>query len=92
LTAADTLNGIEWKGTLTISVSAMREFAHRGQFSALHKEDAWSEWSDSSGMNAFAPKIFLIKQRGQWEVKSPFQLKDRRNQNVSAPDCATIPQ
>jgi hypothetical protein len=93
LTTADTLNGIEWHGTIDVSAAAKREFSH-GQSALLAKPDVWTDWQ---AMKTNAPewrgwpgiwaglRFYIAKKQGQWTVAGE---SERRQ----APDCATIPK
>jgi hypothetical protein len=91
LTIADTLNGIEWHGTVAVSASANREFPH-GLRVFRTKLNTWTEWQamnpdprmeDYPGVWA-GLRFSLVKQQGQWTISG-------RSEPRQAPDCATIP-
>jgi hypothetical protein len=92
LTTADTLNGIEWHGTLAVSAAAKREFAH-GKSILLKKVDAWSDWqamTESPGMEGWPGvwaglRFYIAKKQGQWTIAG-------RSERRQAPDCTSIPK
>lgn len=78
ITEADTLNGIEWKGTSYLKPSAYRYYNY--------KTKKWTDWSNGVPPQ---PAVYanLIKQRGEWSVGINI-VQDRRYKKV---DCGDIP-
>ena len=55
---SDKLNGLEWDGSVVISLGPMRQFSEN--------PPQWSEWNNDRIIRT----IFLAKQNGKWQIKS----------------------
>ena len=65
LSDADSLNGIEWRGTASFNPRVFRETTGRGE---------WDQWRDGGGVAAYSLQtlgmaIWMRKQNGQWSVE-----------------------
>jgi hypothetical protein len=71
LTEADRLNGWQWKGSLALHFTAMREYRTRADSIPLKDQNKWSEWKphprDAQRSNRpQAWDIFVAKRNGSW--------------------------
>jgi hypothetical protein len=83
LTAADTLEGIDWKGVAVLRSTARRQYP-AGAFT----ENKWGEWLKQRRND---PVMVIFKQRGQWRLSVPTPFTSYGLNAFERIDCAEVP-
>jgi hypothetical protein len=84
LTEADKLNGVEWSGTVLVSLNGPSRKLERGN---------WSEWG--GGGSTLGPYYFLVRKNGKWIEPSDLPLRHHNQffeKDTPLITCAEIPK